>query len=132
MRSEAAVKKYIYDWLVGLNIGRVYQDRMSRGDTTKLQNKRTYIIYDFPEGIEDQGPWYYATCVVCIGCRNKDRFVPDLATLDSVCEKFKKEFDKNDEVEGISCIDVQYLDDYPDELGNYEYQYIFDVYASKC
>ena len=132
MTSEAGVKKYIYDWLVGLDIGRVYQDRMALNDTTKLQEKRTYVIYDFPEGIEDQGPWFYGQCTVCIGCRDKKKYIADLATLDKACSIFKDEFDKNDEAEGISCIDVQYIDDYPDGAGNHEYQYIFDVYASKC
>lgn len=131
MQSEAGIKKYIYDWLVGLNIGRVFQDRMPYDDTTKLQNKRTYIIYDFPEGIEDQGAWFYGQCRVIIGCRDKQRFVADLATLDEACGKFRGEFDKNDDEAGMSMIDVQYIDDYPDEVGNHEYQYIFDVYASK-
>lgn len=131
MTSEAGVKKYIYDWLLGLNIGRVFQDRMQYDDTTKLKGKRTYIVYDFPEGIEDQGAWLYGQCRVCIGCRDKERFVADLATLDAACSVFKSEFDKNDDEAGVSLIDVQYIDDYPDDVGNHEYQYIFDVYAKK-
>jgi hypothetical protein len=131
MQSEAGIKKYIYDWLVGLNVGRVFQDRMPYDDTTKLSGKRTYIIYDFPEGIEDQGPWFYGECRVCIGCRDKSRFVADLATLDEVCSKFRNEFDKNDEETGMSCINVQYIGDYPDDVGNHEYQYLFEVFANK-
>ena len=131
MQSEAGIKKYIFDWLAGLKIGRVFQDRMPYDDTTKLQNKRTYIIYDFPEGIEDQGPWFYGQCRVIIGCRDKSRFVADLTTLDEACGIFRGQFDKNDDEAGISLIDVQYIDDYPDEIGNHECQYIFDVYSSK-
>lgn len=131
MQSEAGVKKYIYDWLVGLGIGRVFQDRMPYDDTTKLQKNRTYVIYDFPEGIEDQGAWFYGQCRVCVGCRDKERFIADLKTLDEVCGKLRSEFEKNDDEAGISCIDIQYINDYPDEVGNHEYQYIFDVYAKK-
>lgn len=131
MTSEAGIKKYIYDWLVGLNIGRVLQDRLAINDSSKLQNKRTYVVYDFPEGIEDQGAWFYGQCQVCIGCRDKNKYIADLKTLDAACSVFKAEFDKNDDENGISCIDVQYIDDYPDGEGNHEYQYIFDVFASK-
>lgn len=131
MTSESGIKKYIYDWLIGLNIGRVFQDRIPYDDTTKLSNKRTYIIYDFPNGIEDQGPWWYGQCRISIGCRDKERFVADMKTLDEVCSKFRHEFDKNDEEAGVSLIDVQYVNDYPDEVGNHECQYIFDVYAKK-
>jgi hypothetical protein len=131
MQSEAGIKKYIYDWLVGLNIGRVFQDRMPYDDTSKLSNNRSYIIYDFPDGIEDQGAWFFGVCRVCIGCRDKSRFVADLATLDKNCGVFHNEFDKNDNEAGISCIDLQYVDDYSDDIGNHEYQYLFDVYAQK-
>lgn len=131
MTSEAGVKKYIYEWLVGLDIGPVMQDRRPFDDTTKLRDKRTYIVVDFHDGIEDQHSWYYGQCTVCIGCRDKERFVADLTTLDAVCSKFLAEFDKNDEENGISCISVDYVDDYSDNVGNHEYQYVFDVYASK-
>lgn len=131
MKSEAGVKKYIYDWLVGLGIGPVFQDRKPFDDTTKLRNIRTYIVYDFPDGIEDQGPWYRGICTVYIGCRDKDRFVPDLQTLDKVCEKFLSEFNHNDDEKGVNLIDVQYENDYSDGVGNHEYVYSFDVFASK-
>jgi hypothetical protein len=131
MQSEAGVKKYIYDWLVGLNIGRVFQDRMPYDDTSKLSGTRSYIIYDFPDGIEDQGAWFFGSCRVVLGCRDKSRFVADLATLDKICGTFRNEFDKNDDANGISCIDLQYVDDYSDDVGNHEYQYLFDVYAKK-
>ena len=131
MNSEAGVKKYIYDWLVGLGIGPVFQDRKPFDDTTKLRNIRTYIVYDFPDGIEDQGPWFYGVCTVCIGCRDKDRFVADLATLDKACAKFTEEFNHNDYKNNVNCIGVEFEDDYSDEVGNHEYRYSFDVYASK-
>jgi len=131
MKSEAGLKKYIYDWLVGLGIGPVFLDRKPFDDTTKLRNVRTYIVMDFPDGIVDQGPWYRGICVVCIGCRDKDRFVADLETLDKACSKFLAEFNKNDEENGVNCIDVELEDDYSDMVGNHEYQYSFDVFASK-
>ena len=131
MTSEAGLKKYIYDWLVGLGIGPVFQDRKPFDDTTKLRNIRTYIVYDFPDGIEDQGPWYRGICTVCIGCKDKERFVADLATLDAVCAKFKAEFEKNDEENNVHCLDCEFEDDYSDGVGNHEYRYSFDVFASK-
>lgn len=131
MRTEAGLKKYIYDLLVGLNIGPVFQDRKPFDDTTKQRAIRTYILVDFPNGIEDQGPWYYAQCSVNIGCRDKDRFVADLATLDKCCMKFREIFDYNDDPHGMSCIDVEFIEDFSDGVGNHEYQYIFDVYAQK-
>ena len=131
MTSEAGVKKYIYDWLVGLNIGQVTTDRMPFDDTTKQRKERTYIVMDFPDGIEDQGPWFRGICVVCIGCRDKVRFVADLDTLDKVCSKFLAQFNHNDDENGINLIDVQYEDDYSDGVGNHEYRYSFDVFASK-
>jgi hypothetical protein len=114
-----------------LQIGPVFQDRKPIDDTTKLRDKRTYIVVDFPEGIEDQGPWHYGLCRVNIGCRDKERFVADLETLDKISAKFLDEFDKNDEENGVSCIDVEFEDDFSDGVQNHEYQYIFDVYAQK-
>ena len=131
MKSEAGLKKYIYDWLVGLNIGPVFMDRKPFDDTTKLRNIRTYIVMDFPDGILDQGPWYRGICTVYIGCRDKDRFVPDLETLDRVSQKFLDEFEKNDYENGVNCISVEFEDDYSDGVGNHEYVYSFDVFASK-
>jgi hypothetical protein len=131
MNSEAGIKKYIYEWLVGLDIGPVFQDRKPLDDTTKLRSQRTYIVYDFPNGIEDQGPWYYGICSVCIGCRDKARFVADLSTLDKVCAKFLEEFPKNDLEQKVSIIGVEFEDDYSDGVANHEYQYSFEVYASK-
>lgn len=129
-RSEASIKEYIYTWLSNLGIGPVFMDRKAFDDTTKIRQKRSYIVVDFPDGIIDMGPWYEATCVVFVGCRDKERFVPDYGTLDAVCGKFKAEFDRNDDIEGISCIDVEYIDDYPN-IDNHEYQYQFDIYARK-
>lgn len=131
IESEAGVKKYIYDWLVGLNIGPVLQDRKPFDDTTKLRNLRTYIVYDFPDGIEDAGPWYYGQCVVCIGCRDKERFVADLTVLDGACAKLKKCFDINDDANSVSLIGLEFVDDYSDGVGNHECRYVFDVYANK-
>lgn len=131
MKSEAGLKKYIYDWLVGLGIGPVFQDRKPFDDTTKLRNIRTYIVYDFPDGIDDQGPWYRGICTVCIGCRDKERFVADLDTLDRACSRFLAEFNKNDYENGVNCIDVNFEDDYSDQVGNHECVYSFDVFASK-
>ena len=131
MKSEAGLKKYIYDWLVGLNIGPVFQDRKQQDDTTKLRKERTYIVMDFPDGIVDQGGWYRAICVVCIGCRDKVNFVPNLEKLDEVCAKFIESFEYNDEENNVSLLDCQFEDDYPDGAGNHEYRYSFDVFASK-
>ena len=131
MKSEAGVKKYIYDWLVGLGIGPVFQDRKPFDDTTKLRNIRTYIVVDFPKGIEDQGPWYRGICVVYIGCRDKERFVANLDVLDKACTKFLEQFDYNDEENGVSLIDVIFDGDDSDDVGNHEYRYSFDVFASK-
>lgn len=131
MKSEAGVKKYIYEWLVGLNIGPVYQDRMLLDDKTKLRKERTYIVMDFPDGIADQGPWFRAICVVCIGCKDQKNFIPDLDTLDKVCATFQESFPYNDDKNNVSLIDVQFEDDYPDGSGNHEYRYSFDVFASK-
>ena len=129
MTSEAGVKKYIYDWLVGLKLGPVFQDRKVWDDTTKLRDLRTYIVVDFPEGITNEGPWFRATCIVCIGCRDKQRFVANLPTLDKACSKFLAEFDKNDDENGVSLIDVNFIGDgqYGDD--DHEYQYVFDVFA---
>lgn len=131
MKSEAGVKKYIYEWLVGLKIGPVFQDRKPFDDTTKLRNIRTYIVMDFPDGLMDQGPWFRGICTVYIGCRDKDRFVPDLETLDRVCAVFTSQFNHNDDENHINLIDCQYEDDYSDGVGNHEYVYSFDVFASK-
>lgn len=131
MRTEAGIKKYIYDWLVGLKIGKVFQDRKPFDDTTKLRNLRTYIVFDFPDGLIDQGPWYRGICTVCIGCRDEIRFEPDLLVLDKACAKFLAEFNKNDYENGINLIDVEYENDYSDGVGNHEYQYSFDVFAEK-
>ena len=131
MKSEAGLKKYIYDWLDGLHIGPVFQDRKPFDDTTKLRTDRTYIVYDFPDGITDQGPWFRGICTVWIGCRDKERFVADLETLDKVCAKFLAEFEHNDYENGVSLIDVEFEDDYSDGVGNHEYVYSFDCFASK-
>ena len=131
MKSEAGLKKYIYDWLVGLKIGPVFQDRKPFDDTTKQRDIRTYIIYDFQDGIVDQGPWFRGICTVWIGCRDKARFVADLETLDKVCAKFLAEFNHNDTENNVHCIDVEFEDDYSDMVGNHECVYTFDVFASK-
>lgn len=129
--TEAGLKKYIYDWLEGLNIGPVFMDRKQQDDKTKLRKERTYIVMDFPDGIMDQGPWFRGICVVCIGCKDKALYVPDLATLDKVSAKFLAEFPHNDDENGVNLIDVEFEDDYPDGVGNHEFRYSFDVFASK-
>lgn len=129
--TEAGLKKYIYDWLTGLGIGEVFMDRKPFDDTTKRRDIRTYIVMDFPDGIMDQGPWYRGICIVCIGCRDKVRFIPDLATLDKATSKFLAEFNHNDYEKGVNLIDVEYEDDYSDGVGNHEFRYSFDVFASK-
>ncbi len=131
MKSEAGVKKYIYEWLTGLGIGPVFQDRKPFDNTTKLRDLRTYIVYDFPDGIEDNGMFYRGMCTVYIGCRDTERFVADLTKLDKACSRFLEEFDYNDEEKGVSCIDVLFDGDDSDGIGNHEYRYSFDVFASK-
>lgn len=131
MRSEADIMKYIYDWLVGLNIGKVLQDREPFADTTGMRNRRTYIVYSFPDGIDDCNAFWQGTCVVCIGCRDKEKFVADMENLVPAVNKFIAEFDKNDEVNGVHCVGVQQTDFYSDKVGNHEYQYVFDVYADR-
>jgi hypothetical protein len=131
MTSEAGIKKYIYDWLVGLNLGPVFQDRKPWDDTTKLRNLRTYIVYDFPDGIENEGPWFHGICTVCIGCRDKEKFVADMTTLDNACTKFLDKFDWNDEENGVLMIDPEYDSDYSDGVGNHEYRYFFEIYIDK-
>ena len=51
--------------------------------------------------------------------------------LDKACKVFLNEFEKNDEKEGMHCIDVEQVDYYSDEIGNHEYQFTFDVFADK-
>lgn len=131
MQSQADIMKYIYDWLVGLRIGKVFQDREPFADTTAMRNLRTYIVYSFPDGIEDCNAFWQGTCVVYIGCRDKQKFVADMASLTPAVNKFIAEFDKNDEENGIDCIDVQQVDFYSDKIGNHEYQFVFDVFADK-
>lgn len=131
MKSEAGLKKYIYDWLVGLNLGTVLMDRKAMDDTTKLKQHRTYIVVDFPDGIWDEGPWFRANCVVCLGSRDKSRYVPDLDTLDKMSTKFMEQFNRNDDENGVNLIDVEFVGDYPMGSDDHECQYTFDVFGSK-
>lgn len=131
IKSEAGLKQYIYDWLKRLTIGQVFLDRKPFDDTTKSRDQRTYVIFDFPDGIIDEGPWFYGSCRVCIGCRDQERFVPKMDSLARACDKFRSAFDRNDDIEGVDCIDVEYIDDYSDDVGNHEFVYVFDVYAQK-
>ena len=121
--------KYIYDWLVGLNIGEVFMDRKPYDDTTKQRPKRTYIVFTFNSSLEDRGAFWQGACSVTIGCRDKAHFVADMNTLDEATKKFLKEFDKNDETNHIHLFNVgqDYFDS--DDMGNHEYQYTFDVIA---
>lgn len=131
MKTEAGLKKYIYDWLVGLGLGVVLMDRKAMDDTTKFKTIRTYIVVDFPDGIWDEGPWFRANCTVCIGARDKSRFVADLETLDKACAKFLEQFDMNDDEHGVNLIDVEFVDDYAVGADDHEFQYVFDVFATK-
>ena len=131
MKTEAGLKKYIKDWLVGLNLGVVLMDRRAMDDTTKMKAIRTYIVVDFPDGIWNEGPWFRANCTVCIGSRDKARFVADLETLDKACAKFLEQFDYNDDENGVSMIDVEFVEDYAVGSDDHECQYVFDVIAER-
>lgn len=127
--TSNTIMKYIYDWLVGLNIGEVFMDRKPYDDTTKQRPKRTYIVFTFNSSLEDRGAFWQGACSVTIGCRDKAHFVADMNTLDEATKKFLKEFDKNDETNHIHLFNVgqDYFDS--DDMGNHEYQYTFDVIA---
>lgn len=131
MKTEAELKKYIFDWLTKLNLGVVLQDRKAMDDTTKVKQLRTYIVVDFPDGMWDEGAWFRANCTVCIGARDKSRYVADLETLDKACAKFLSQFDYKNDKDGVYFIDVEYVDDYANGSDDHEYQYIFDVFANK-
>ena len=49
------ILKYLYDFLNGLKIGDVFQDKKPYDDTTKQKKDRTYLVYTFPNGIDDMG-----------------------------------------------------------------------------
>lgn len=127
--TSNTIMKYIYDWLVGLNIGEVFMDRKPYDDTTKQRPKRTYIVFTFNSTLEDRYAFWQGACSVTIGCRDKAHFVADMNTLDEATKKFLKEFDKNDETNNIHLFNVgqDYFDS--DDMGNHEYQYTFDVIA---
>lgn len=127
--TSNTILKYIYDWLVGLNIGEVFMDRKPYDDTTKQRPKRTYIVFTFNSSLEDRCAFWQGACSVTIGCRDKAHFVADMNTLDEATKKFLKEFDKNDETNHIHLFNVgqDYFDS--DDMGNHEYQYTFDVIA---
>lgn len=131
MTSQADIMKYIYDWLAGLNIGKVLQDREPFADTTEMRNLRTYIVYSFPDGIEDQNAFWQGVCVVNIGARDKRKFIADMESLTPAVNKFVAEFDKVDEENGIDCTGLQQVDFFSDKVGNHEYQFVFDVFADK-
>ena len=127
--TSNTIMKYIYDWLVGLNIGEVFMDRKPYDDTTKQRPKRTYIVFTFNSTLEDRDAFWQGACSVTIGCRDKAHFVADMNTLDEATKKFLREFDKNDETNHIHLLNVgqDYFDS--DDMGNHEYQYTFDVIA---
>lgn len=127
--TSNTIMKYIYDWLVGLNIGEVFMDRKPYDDTTKQRSNRCYIVFTFSSTLEDRGAFWQGVCTVTIGCRDKAHFVADMATLDAATTKFLGQFDYNDEKAKIHLLDV-YLDRFDsDDMGNHEYQYSFDVIA---
>ncbi|MCM1443605.1 MAG: hypothetical protein NC083_08780 [Muribaculum sp.] len=129
MQTENQIMKYIYDWLVGLDIGEVFQDRKPYDDTTKQRSKRGYIVFTFNDGIEDMGPFFHGVCSVAIGCRDKAHFVADMITLGEMVETFRQPFDYNDN--DMHLIDLEYIDLYSDDMGNHEHRYVFDVFADK-
>lgn len=129
MKTENEIMKYIYDWLVGLNIGDVFQDRKPYDDTTKQRPKRGYIVFTFEGGIEDLGPFFHGVCNVSLGCRDKSHFVADMTTLGSMSDVFRSQFDYNKD--GMHIIDIDYQDIYSDDMGNHEHRYVFEVFADK-
>lgn len=131
MTQTAQVKQYIYDWLVGLKIGMVFQDRKPMDDTTKTRDKRTYIIYYFENGLEDMGGWFEGVCTVILGARDEVRFTSPELQLAAAEKILMAEFDKNDDANGVSCVAIEKIDDGPDGVGNHEYVYQFDVRAEK-
>lgn len=131
MKNQAEVMYELYNWLNGLGIGPVFQDRKPFGDTTKQRSSRTYIVFQVPDGIEDQNAYFRGVCNVCIGCRDKEKFKADMQTLDDACKKFLEQFDMNNEETGLHCHDVEQVDFYSDDIGNHEYLFVFDVFADK-
>lgn len=127
------ILKYIYDFLVGLNIGDVFQDRKPYDDTSKQREKRTYIVYTFPNGIEDMGPFFEGVCTVQVGCRDRAHFVADMPTLTKATDVVYKALgnDVVDRENGINLIDLNQDDFYSDDMGNHEFLFSFDVLAEK-
>lgn len=127
------ILKYIYDYLVGLDIGDVFQDRKPYDDTSKQRAKRTYIVYTFPNGIDDMGPFYHGVCTVQIGCRDRAHFVADMPSLIAATDVLHRSLSSDivDEAHGIQMIDLNQDDFYSDDMGNHEFLYSFDVYANK-
>ena len=131
MKTTTEIRKYIEDWLVGLNIGPVYQDSRTVDDTTKTRNRRTYVVYYFENGIDDIDCWFVGQCTVWIGCRDKEPGKADLKTLKEATNKFVDKFEVNDDANGINLMDCQEVDYRYDNIGNHECQYVFDVQAWK-
>lgn len=129
MKTENEIIKYIYDWLVGLDIGEVLQDRKPYDDTTKQRPKRGYIVFTFEKGIEDMGGFFGGDCYVSLGCRDNAHFIADMNTLGKMSEVFRAQFDYNKD--DMHMIDLEYLDLYSDDIGNHEHRYVFTVFADK-
>ena len=138
MKSESEIRQYIQRWLTGLKLGPVFQDRKVLDDTTKLRDIRTYIFFDLPEGLVDNGPWFSGNCIVHIGARDKSRFVPAEEALMPAIVKFTREFERDghtdtldDRKNGISFIDMECTGMMGYGQDDHEYQFIFEIYAEK-
>lgn len=131
MNQTSQIKQYIYNWLVGLQIGEVFQDRKTLDDTTKIRDKRTYIIFTFENGIEDLGGFFRGECTVVIGARDIVRQTSPELYLAASEATLLAQFDKNDTTNGISMIDIDKVDDGFDGVANHEYVYVFTVLAEK-
>ena len=127
------ILKYLYDFLNGLKIGDVFQDKKPYDDTTKQKKDRTYLVYTFPNGIDDMGPFYQGVCVVQLGCRDRAHFVADMPTLIRATDKLYEALgdDHLDKEAGINMIDFNQDDFYSDNMGNHEFLFSFHVFAEK-
>lgn len=131
LNSPNLIMKYVYDWLVGLKIGEVFQDRKPYDDTTKQRSNRCYIVFTFDDPVSDYDVYFRGTCSVVIGCRDKAHFVADMVTLDAAVQKFVGAFDVNDDEAGVRLLDVEQQLFDSDDMGNHEYVFTFDVFGDK-
>lgn len=138
MKSELDIRIYIQNWLEGLKLGPVLQDRKQLDDVTKLRDVRTYIFFDLPEGVTDQGPWFSGMCTLSIGSRDQYRGKRDAGVLEKAVIKFQQEFERDghtdtldDRENGISFIDMECVGVSPVGRDSHEYQFVFDVIAEK-